>query len=128
MQEPALQAAAGGGAQNLIVNIIGLLVFKGLFFYDFTSSGKRVEQRKQIRQAQIRQGDREVFVNEQGETMSRLKEVRGSIQVLSSQGLSSARLGAAQLGSAQLSSDQAWLAWSCQTMPVCFQRQRLVMH
>lgn len=35
-----------------------------------------MEQRRVLREAQIRQGDREVFVNEQGEKMSRLKEVR----------------------------------------------------
>lgn len=33
----------------------------------------RVERRREIREAQIAFGDREVFVNDQGEKMSRLK-------------------------------------------------------
>jgi hypothetical protein len=41
---------------------------------DSAGAEARVQQRREIRQAQIRSGDREVFVNEQGETMSRLKE------------------------------------------------------
>lgn len=70
-----MQAAEGTGPQNLIINIIGIVVFASLYFYDQSAAERRVEQRRQIRQAQIRSGDREVFVNEQGETMSRLKEV-----------------------------------------------------
>jgi hypothetical protein len=74
LQEPALEAA-GLGAQNLVVNLIGCAVFATLWSVDQSAAETRVEQRRQLRQAQIRQGDREVFVNEQGETMSRLKEV-----------------------------------------------------
>eukprot|EP00878_Enallax_costatus_P014687 GHUV01015363.1.p1 GENE.GHUV01015363.1~~GHUV01015363.1.p1 ORF type:complete len:364 (+),score=98.26 GHUV01015363.1:1246-2337(+) len=75
IQEPALQAAEGTGPQNLIINVVGLLVFAALFFNDQSAADRRIEQRREIRQAQIRQGDRVVFVNEQGETMSKLKEV-----------------------------------------------------
>jgi hypothetical protein len=75
LQEPALQAAEAGGAQNLIINLIGLIVFGGLFYTDQAAGEVRVEQRWQIRQAQIRSGDREVFVDDQGQQMSRLKEV-----------------------------------------------------
>ncbi|WIA39476.1 hypothetical protein OEZ86_005574 [Tetradesmus obliquus] len=75
IQEPALQAAATGGAQNLVINVIGLLVFGGLFYADSAAGEARVEQRRQLRQAQIKYGDREVFRDEQGQTMSRLKEV-----------------------------------------------------
>lgn len=47
---------------------------------DSRGAQQRVEQRKAIRDAQIRSGDREVFVNDQGETMSRLKEVSGTAE------------------------------------------------
>ncbi len=33
----------------------------------------RIERRREIREAQIRVGDREVYINEQGEKMSKLK-------------------------------------------------------
>ncbi len=62
-------------ATNLTINLIGLLTFASLFIYDQQAAEKRIERRKQIREAQIAFGDREVFVNEQGERMSRLKEV-----------------------------------------------------
>eukprot|EP00879_Flechtneria_rotunda_P009523 GHRR01009967.1.p1 GENE.GHRR01009967.1~~GHRR01009967.1.p1 ORF type:complete len:374 (+),score=67.81 GHRR01009967.1:945-2066(+) len=75
IQEPALQAAEGSGVQNLIVDVVGLAVFAGLFSYDQQAAETRLKQRRQIRHAQIRLGDREVYVNEQGQTMSRLKEV-----------------------------------------------------
>jgi hypothetical protein len=76
LQAPALQAAEGGGAQNLIINVIGLLVFGGLFYADQSAGEARVEQRRQLRQAQIRSGDREVVLDDHGQKVSRLKEVR----------------------------------------------------
>jgi hypothetical protein len=76
LQEPALQAAEGGGAQNLVINVIGLLVFAALFYADRAAGEARVEQRRQLRQAQIRSGDREVVLDDQGQKVSRLKEVR----------------------------------------------------
>ncbi|KAF6253956.1 S-adenosyl-L-methionine-dependent methyltransferase [Scenedesmus sp. NREL 46B-D3] len=75
IQEPALQAAEGGGAQNLVINLVGLLVFAGLFYADQAAGEARVEQRRQLRQAQIRSGDREVLLDEQGQKVSRLREV-----------------------------------------------------
>jgi hypothetical protein len=50
-------------------------LFGGLFTVDSRGAEQRVQQRKAIREAQIRAGDREVLVNEEGETMSKLKEV-----------------------------------------------------
>jgi hypothetical protein len=76
LQAPGLQAAEGGGAQNLIINVIGLFVFGGLFYADQAAGEARVEQRRQLRQAQIRSGDREVVLDDQGQKVSRLKEVR----------------------------------------------------
>lgn len=78
-QEPALQADANGGAQNLIINVIGFLVFVALFYADQAAGQARVQQRRQLRQAQIRSGDREVFLDDQGQKVSRLKEVRGGL-------------------------------------------------
>lgn len=75
MQEPALQAAQGTGAQDLLVNLIGLTVCAALFYYDNAAGQQRIEQRQRVREAQIAFGDREVFVNDKGEKMSRLKEV-----------------------------------------------------
>lgn len=65
----------GAGPQNLLINLLGVALFGGLFTLDSRGAEQRVQQRKAIREAQIRAGDREVFVNDQGETMSRLKEV-----------------------------------------------------
>lgn len=65
----------GSGLQNLIINLLGAALFGGLFITDSRGAEQRVQQRKAIREAQTRAGDREVFVNDQGETMSRLKEV-----------------------------------------------------
>jgi hypothetical protein len=82
---PATQGASaasseGAGLQNLVINLLGVALFGGLFTVDSTGAQQRVEQRKAIRDAQIRSGDREVFVNDQGETMSRLKEVGGWVR------------------------------------------------
>jgi hypothetical protein len=71
----ALPGAEGSGLQNLLINIGGVLLFGGLFTVDSRGAEQRVQQRKAIREAQIRAGDREVFVNEEGENMSKLKEV-----------------------------------------------------
>lgn len=65
------------GLQNLLINLTGAALFAWLYSTDSKGAAQRVVARKAVRQAQIRAGDREVFVNEQGETMSRLKEVRG---------------------------------------------------
>ncbi|KAG2448509.1 hypothetical protein HYH02_006400 [Chlamydomonas schloesseri] len=75
IQSPALELAEGTAARDLVVNIIGLLTFAGLFAYDQQQAAVRIERRREIREAQIAFGDREVFVNEKGEKMSRLKEV-----------------------------------------------------
>jgi len=75
LREPALLQPGGSGVQDLVINVAGVAVFFGLAAWDQSAAEKRVEQRKQIRQAQIRLGDREVYLNEQGEKMSRLKEV-----------------------------------------------------
>jgi hypothetical protein len=63
---------------------MGVALFGGLFIVDSRGAQQRVEQRKAIRDAQIRSGDREVFVNDQGETMSRLKEVGGLAELVRS--------------------------------------------
>lgn len=77
LQEPAVSAAEGSALPNLAINLAGLALFAALYTVDSRGAEQRVVQRKRIRDAQIRLGDREVFVNEQGETMSRLKEVGG---------------------------------------------------
>lgn len=74
--DPAeLLQPGSAGATNLAVNLLGLATFAGLFVYDQRAAEQRVERRRQVREAQIAFGDREVFVNESGERMSRLKEV-----------------------------------------------------
>ena len=75
LQEPAVVAAEGAGPKDLLINLLGLAVFSALLYYDNAAAQERIERRKEVRQAQIAFGDREVFVNEQGDTMSRLKEV-----------------------------------------------------
>ncbi|GLI60582.1 hypothetical protein VaNZ11_002699 [Volvox africanus] len=75
LQSPALELADGTGPRDLIVNIIGLITFASLFVYDQRQAQTRIEERRKVREAQIMVGDREVFVNEKGEKMSRLKEV-----------------------------------------------------
>ncbi|KXZ55204.1 hypothetical protein GPECTOR_3g348 [Gonium pectorale] len=75
LQSPALELAEGTGPRDLVVNLIGLATFAALFVYDQQQARVRVERRREIREAQIAFGDREVFVNDQGEKMSRLKEV-----------------------------------------------------
>lgn len=74
IQSPALDLE-GMGFRDLAVNVIGLATFLALFLYDQRAAEVRVEKRRQIREAQIKIGDREVYVNESGEKMSRLKEV-----------------------------------------------------
>lgn len=69
--------AEGIGPCDLLINIIGMTTFGVLFYFDNKAADARVQQRKRIRDAQIAFGDRELYVNEQGEKMSRLKEVRG---------------------------------------------------
>eukprot|EP00892_Ulva_mutabilis_P007933 jgi/Ulvmu1/5511/UM023_0047.1 len=68
-------AAADGTLTNLAINGGGLATFLGLFVWDRKQAEVRLEQRTQLRQAQIKFGDREVFYNDEGEKMSRLKEV-----------------------------------------------------
>ncbi len=77
-QDPALAAASGltdSGAVNLAINAAGCAAFAALFVVDSRGADVRVAQRKELRERQIAFGDREVFVNESGERMSRLKEV-----------------------------------------------------
>jgi hypothetical protein len=95
LQEAGL--SEGAGPQNLLINLLGVALFGGLFTLDSRGAEQRVQQRKAMREAQIRAGDREVFVNDQGETMSRLKEVGGV----------SARRG----GAAQGNERGAYLGW-----------------
>lgn len=68
-------ARADGSLTNVFVNAAGLAVFAALFVYDQKQAEQRVEQRARLRKAQIEFGDREVFYNEEGEKMSKLKEV-----------------------------------------------------
>jgi hypothetical protein len=68
---------------NVLVNALGFALFLGLWRADSAAGQQRVETRKRIRSAQIKAGDREVFVNEQGERMSRLKEVGTTVQACS---------------------------------------------
>ncbi|KAG2444930.1 hypothetical protein HXX76_001666 [Chlamydomonas incerta] len=75
IQSPALELAEGSAARDLVVDLIGLVTFAALFAYDQQQAAVRIEQRREIREAQIAFGDREVFVNDKGEKMSRLKEV-----------------------------------------------------
>ena len=75
-QDPAeLLQPGSAGATNLTINLLGLITFASLFVYDQAAAEQRVERRRRVREAQIAFGDREVFVNEDGERMSRLKEV-----------------------------------------------------
>jgi hypothetical protein len=53
-------------------------VFAGLFFWDQSQEARRVERRRAVRERQIALGDREVYTNDEGQRMSRLKEVRPS--------------------------------------------------
>ncbi|GAB5362193.1 hypothetical protein AAMO2058_000777400 [Amorphochlora amoebiformis] len=57
------------------VNAIGLLTFSALLYYDTISGQKRVESRKKVRDRQIQMGDREVYVDQDGATVTRLKDV-----------------------------------------------------
>ncbi|GLC37907.1 hypothetical protein PLESTB_001503700 [Pleodorina starrii] len=75
VQSPALELAEGTAPRDLIVNLIGLATFASLYVYDQQQAQARIERRREIREAQIAFGDREVFVNDKGEKMSRLKEV-----------------------------------------------------
>lgn len=51
-------AAADGSLTNLAVNSIGLATFLALFLWDKKQADVRLEQRTQLRQAQIKFGDR----------------------------------------------------------------------
>eukprot|EP00850_Spirogloea_muscicola_P015943 SM000126S26319 [mRNA] locus=s126:155769:157810:- [translate_table: standard] len=68
LADPGLEVAAGD-SNNVGINLLGIILFISLF------AEKRVEQRQQIRESQIKKGDREVFVNARGEKMSKLKPV-----------------------------------------------------
>lgn len=71
---PSLELAEGG-ITNVGINLAGAIVFGALFLWEGKQKEKRIIERKEIREAQIRLGDREVFVSTSGETMSRLKPV-----------------------------------------------------
>ncbi|KAG1675150.1 hypothetical protein FOA52_003373 [Chlamydomonas sp. UWO 241] len=64
-----------GGLKDLAIDLTAAALFIGLALADKMGAEVRVERRREIREAQIKIGDREVFVNEEGEKMSRLKEV-----------------------------------------------------
>ncbi|CAD7703584.1 unnamed protein product [Ostreobium quekettii] len=64
-----------GPLNNLVINLFGFVIFSTLFWLDRSGAERRVSKRKQIREAQIEFGDREVYVNKEGEKMSKLKEV-----------------------------------------------------
>lgn len=75
-EDPSAAFVAGSGATtNLVVNLIGLATFTGLYFWDEKQADARIERRQQVRERQIAIGDREVYFNDQGEKMSKLKEV-----------------------------------------------------
>jgi len=76
--DPLLAAAGAGGGlagRDVIINLIGCAVFAALFIYDRRQQDARVERRRVVREKQIAFGDREVFTNDDGQRMSRLKEV-----------------------------------------------------
>lgn len=76
VQEPAaVQTDPPQVFQDLALNAAGAVVFAALAVVDRRAGETRVEERRNLRKAQIRVGDREVFINEQGEKMSRLKDV-----------------------------------------------------
>ncbi|MEW5310695.1 MAG: hypothetical protein WDW38_002466 [Sanguina aurantia] len=75
IQVPDLLSSGSTIPRDLVINLLGLGMFIALYDWEQRSGEARIEQRREIREAQIRTGDREVFINEQGEKMSRLKEV-----------------------------------------------------
>lgn len=75
LQDPAALAAGPSAFTNLAINSGAAALFIGLALADQKAAGERVEKRRQVREAQIRLGDREVYLNEEGEKMSRLLEV-----------------------------------------------------
>ncbi|MEW5302378.1 MAG: hypothetical protein WDW36_005171 [Sanguina aurantia] len=75
IQVPDLLSSGSAIPRDLVINLLGLAMFIALYDWEQRSGQARIEQRREMREAQIRTGDREVFINEQGEKMSRLKEV-----------------------------------------------------
>ncbi|CAL5219272.1 g1072 [Coccomyxa viridis] len=67
----------GGGASapTVAINAAGCLLFAALFTADQRAADTRIARRDEVRKAQVSIGDREVYVNKEGERMSRLKEV-----------------------------------------------------
>lgn len=57
---PALEGAAAAGpagaATDVVVNVIGMAVFAGLFVWDRAQQEKRVERRRVVREKQVRGG------------------------------------------------------------------------
>jgi hypothetical protein len=80
-QDPLALSDAPGSVldvSNLAINTAGAAGFAALASWDSARGGAvRVAQRKRLRQAQIKAGIREVYVNQEGEKMSRLREVGG---------------------------------------------------
>jgi hypothetical protein len=109
VQEPAIAAAEGTGPRDLLINLLGLTVFSALLYYDNAAAQQRIEQRKEVRQAQIAFGDREVYVNDQGDTMSRLKEVRG----VTCRGLSEDTAFVHICETSSVRSVQSWIVMPC---------------
>ena len=68
-------ASADGTLRDLGINLVGFLLFLSLFLWDQRQGGQRIERRSDLRRRQIDFGDREVFYNEAGGKMSRLKDV-----------------------------------------------------
>jgi len=79
LQDPLALSDAPGSTQditNLAINAAGAAGFAALASADSARGGAaRVAQRKRLRQAQIKAGIREVYVNQEGERMSRLREL-----------------------------------------------------
>jgi len=68
-------ALGGNPGQTAAIDLVGAAVFGAIFVSDLRGQQKRIERRAEVKRRQIEFGDREVFVNQEGERMSKLKEV-----------------------------------------------------
>ncbi|CAK0744806.1 hypothetical protein CVIRNUC_001575 [Coccomyxa viridis] len=66
---------SGDAIPTVAINAAGGLLFAALFTADQRAADTRISRRDKVRKAQIGTGDREVYVNKDGERMSRLREV-----------------------------------------------------
>eukprot|EP00891_Asterochloris_glomerata_P001074 jgi/Astpho2/1074/Aster-x0045 len=71
LQDASFRLDSSSEWQGILVNLAGLVTFAALYLYDERNAVIRVEKRAQ---AQIRAGDREVYVTEEGDKMSKLKQ------------------------------------------------------